>query len=70
MALMLAALAHDFGKVAATTESGGVIHAYGHEEAGLPPAEDFLRRVIGEKATPPVREKSGGPAHAAPTPWH
>ena len=50
MALMLAALAHDFGKVAATTESGGVIHAYGHEEAGLPPAEDFLRRVIGEKA--------------------
>ena len=35
---MLAALAHDFGKVAATTESGGVIHAYGHEEAGLPPA--------------------------------
>lgn len=22
---------HDFGKVAATTESGGVIHAYGHE---------------------------------------
>ena len=50
MALMLAALAHDFGKVTATTESGGVIHAYGHEEAGLPPAEDFLRRVIGEKA--------------------
>ncbi len=50
MALMLAALAHDFGKVAATTESGGVIHAYGHEEAGLPPAEDFLHRVIGEKA--------------------
>ena len=50
MALMLAALAHDFGKVTATTESGGVIHAYGHEEAGLPPAEDFLHRVIGEKA--------------------
>ena len=50
MALMLAALAHDFGKVAATTESGGVIHAYGHEEARLPPAEDFLHRVIGEKA--------------------
>ena len=50
MALMLAALAHDFGKVTATTESGGVIHAYGHEEAGLLPAEDFLRRVIGEKA--------------------
>ena len=44
MALMLAALAHDFGKVTATTESGGVIHAYGHEEAGLPPAEDFLRQ--------------------------
>ena len=50
MALMLAALAHDFGKVVATTESGGVIHAYGHEEAGLLPAEDFLHRVIGEKA--------------------
>ena len=50
MALMLAALAHDFGKATTTTESGGVIHAYGHEEAGLPPAEDFLRRVIGEKA--------------------
>ena len=50
MALMLAALAHDFGKVVATTESGGVIHAYGHEEAGLPLTEDFLHRVIGEKA--------------------
>lgn len=50
MALMLAALAHDFGKVTATTESGGVIHAYGHEEAGLPLTEDFLHRVIGEKA--------------------
>ena len=50
MALMLAALAHDFGKVTATTESGGVIHAYGHEDARLPPAEDFQRRVIVEKA--------------------
>ncbi len=53
---MLAALGSLAG-VAANTESGGVIHAYGHEEAGLPPAGgDFLRRVIGDKALHRVRE--------------
>ena len=35
---------------AAKQEKDGVIHAYGHETAGVPLAEDFLRRLTGEKA--------------------
>ncbi|MFR5795304.1 MAG: HD domain-containing protein [Christensenellales bacterium] len=48
--LMLAALLHDVGKAVAMQEKDGVIHAYGHETAGVPLAEDFLRRLTGEKA--------------------
>ena len=48
--LMLAALLHDAGKAVAMQEKDGVIHAYGHETAGVPLAEDFLRRLTGEKA--------------------
>ena len=48
--LMLAALLHDVGKAVAMQEKEGVIHAYGHETAGVPLAEDFLRRLTGEKA--------------------
>ena len=48
--LMLAALLHDVGKAVAMQEKDGVIHAYGHETAGVPLAEEFLRRLTGEKA--------------------
>jgi tRNA nucleotidyltransferase (CCA-adding enzyme) len=48
MMLMLAALTHDFGKAVCTEEIDGRIHAYGHEAAGLPLAEAFLRRITGE----------------------
>ncbi len=42
---MLAALAHDFGKTICTVQTGGAIHAYGHETRGLPLCEAFLRRL-------------------------
>lgn len=45
---MLAALTHDFGKAVCTEESDGVIHAYRHEQHGLPVAEAFLRRLTSE----------------------
>ena len=44
--LMLAALLHDVGKAVAMQEKDGVIHAYGHETAGVPLAEEFLRRDV------------------------
>lgn len=43
--LMFAALLHDTGKPATTRESGGSIHAYGHEAASIKPAETFLGRL-------------------------
>ena len=46
--LMLAALTHDFGKAVCTEEKNGVLHAYDHEQAGLPLAEAFLRRLTAE----------------------
>lgn len=49
LGLMLAALCHDFGKADTTESMDGVLHAYGHEKAGLPPAERFLGRLTGEK---------------------
>lgn len=49
MALMLAAAAHDFGKAVTTEAINGEIHAYGHEEKGLPIAERFLSRITNEK---------------------
>lgn len=48
MALMLAALTHDFGKVLCTEETDGRIHSYGHEVEGLPMVETFLHRITGE----------------------
>ena len=45
---MLAALTHDFGKAVCTEEIDGVIHAYEHEEKGLPLAKAFLRRITNE----------------------
>lgn len=45
---MLSALTHDFGKAVCTEEKNGVLHAYGHEQKGLPLAEAFLRRLTSE----------------------
>ena len=48
-AFMLSALCHDFGKaVSSQAATDGVVHAYGHETAGVPVAETFLRRITGE----------------------
>ena len=47
---MLLVLLHDLGKITATEERKGRIHAYGHETLGLPLAEAFLRRITGEEA--------------------
>ena len=44
--LMLAALAHDFGKPATTALIDGRIRSLGHEEAGVEPAERFLDRLL------------------------
>ena len=45
---MLSAVTHDFGKAVCTEEKDGVLHAYHHEDAGVPLAEAFLRRMTGE----------------------
>ena len=46
----LAVLLHDFGKATHTKVEphDGRIHSYGHEEASVPLAEDFLRQVTRE----------------------
>ena len=49
LALMLAAVTHDMGKAVCTRTENGIVHAYGHETAGLAPAEAFLRRLTAEK---------------------
>jgi tRNA nucleotidyltransferase (CCA-adding enzyme) len=43
--VMLAALAHDFGKPPTTQFLEGRWRSRGHEEAGVPPTESFLTRV-------------------------
>lgn len=43
--VMLAALAHDFGKPATTEFIDGRLRSRGHEEAGVAPTENFLSRV-------------------------
>jgi tRNA nucleotidyltransferase (CCA-adding enzyme) len=43
--VMLAALAHDFGKPATTEFIDGRLRSRGHEEAGVMPAESFLDRI-------------------------
>lgn len=45
---MLSALTHDFGKAICTEEINGVLHAYDHEQRGLPLVEAFLRRITSE----------------------
>lgn len=46
---MLSALCHDFGKVTASEEIDGVIHAYEHEIQGVPLAENFLKKITDNK---------------------
>src|SRR5215204_5830137 len=43
--VMLAALAHDFGKPPTTQFLEGRWRSRGHEEAGVPPTENFLNRI-------------------------
>jgi tRNA nucleotidyltransferase (CCA-adding enzyme) len=43
--VMLAALAHDFGKPSTTEFIDGRLRSRGHEEAGVPPTESFLERI-------------------------
>ncbi|MEP6742350.1 MAG: hypothetical protein ABJB61_07610, partial [bacterium] len=43
--VMLAALAHDFGKPATTEFVDGRLRSRGHEEAGVAPTESFLDRL-------------------------
>lgn len=43
--VMLAAVAHDFGKPATTEFIDGRTRSRGHEEAGVPPTETFLDRL-------------------------
>ena len=43
--VMLAALAHDFGKPATTEFIDGRLRSRGHEAAGVAPAESFLTRI-------------------------
>ena len=43
--VMVAALAHDFGKPATTEFIEGRLRSRGHEAAGVPPAETFLDRI-------------------------
>lgn len=45
---MLSALTHDFGKAVSTRLHDGVLHAYHHEQDGVPLAEAFLRRLTTE----------------------
>lgn len=47
---MMSALCHDLGKIEATKEIDGVIHAYGHESLGMPVVKDFLNRITGDKS--------------------
>ncbi|MBQ9826543.1 MAG: tRNA nucleotidyltransferase [Firmicutes bacterium] len=47
---MMLALTHDLGKITTTEFVKGRIHAYGHESAGLPIIEGFLRRLTDEAA--------------------
>ena len=42
---MLSALCHDMGKAVCTEEKNGTIHAYRHEQAGLPIVKSFLNRL-------------------------
>lgn len=46
---MLLALTHDLGKIVTTEFRNGRIHAYEHEEKGMPLVKEFIRRLTNEK---------------------
>lgn len=48
--LVLAAIAHDLGKPAATKIINGVIRSLGHAKAGVEPAKKFLKRIGAPKS--------------------
>lgn len=48
LGFMLSAVAHDFGKSVSTEVINGVVHAYGHEETGVPLASAFIKRLTSE----------------------
>lgn len=48
-AFMLSALCHDLGKIEATKEIDGVIHAYAHESLGQPIIKELLARITADK---------------------
>ena len=47
--LMLAALVHDLGKAVCMQVADGLVHAHGHDEAGVPLARQFMKRLTNEK---------------------
>ena len=49
LGLMTAAVCHDLGKITATVEIDGVLHAYDHENQGMAIAGRFLRRLTAER---------------------
>ena len=46
--LMYAAITHDFGKTLTTVRDRDRVHTFGHETAGLPLAERWMRRLTDE----------------------
>ncbi len=48
LTLILAVLCHDFGKPSTTKLINGQIRALGHEDAGVEPTENFLKRLTNE----------------------
>ncbi|MBR6427976.1 MAG: tRNA nucleotidyltransferase [Clostridia bacterium] len=50
LGFMMSAVCHDFGKSLCTEITYTGIHSYGHETAGLPLAETFIRRLTDERA--------------------
>lgn len=72
-AVVMAALAHDFGKVTHTQHTGGRITSHGHASAGVEPARAFLRGVgcpegLITRIAPLVKEHmscTGKPSQAA-----
>lgn len=47
---MMSALCHDLGKIEATKEIDGVIHAYAHESLGQPIINAFISRITADKS--------------------
>jgi tRNA nucleotidyltransferase (CCA-adding enzyme) len=73
VAMMLGAVAHDFGKPATTAFSDGRIRSIGHEDAGVAPALAFLDRLkVHSLDGDDVRKQVVGLVahHLKPGMWH